>query len=78
MIELLVVIVIIGITCRNDYDFYIIIVTKGNIAKGKIFEESVPKIIFSVGMVSRWKLDETSGTVAVDSWGRQEWNLYQQ
>ncbi|HOI60242.1 MAG TPA: prepilin-type N-terminal cleavage/methylation domain-containing protein [Candidatus Pacearchaeota archaeon] len=70
LIELLVVIVIIGILAGTIMISTSSSVTKGNIAKGKVFEESVQNNL-SVGMVSRWKLDETSGTVAVDSWGRQ-------
>jgi len=46
-------------------------IDKANIAKSKVFEESVQNNL-AANMVSRWKLDEGSGTEAKDSWGSND------
>ena len=58
LIELLVVIVIIGILAEL-YDLYSSSIDKANIAKLKVFEESIQNNL-AANMVSRWPLDEGS------------------
>lgn len=67
LIELLVVIAIIGILSG------LIIVTmsgvkdRANIAKSQIFSNSLRNALLA-NLITEWKLDETSGTAANDSW----------
>jgi prepilin-type N-terminal cleavage/methylation domain-containing protein len=68
LIELLVVIVIIGILAGVIMISTSSSIDKANIAKSKVFEESVENNL-AANMVSRWKLDEISGTSIPDAWG---------
>jgi len=68
LIELLVVIVIIGILAGVIMISTSSSIDKANVVKSKVFEESVQNNL-ATNMVSRWKLDEESGTEAKDSWG---------
>ncbi|MFA7157638.1 MAG: LamG-like jellyroll fold domain-containing protein [Bacilli bacterium] len=68
LIELLVVIVIIGILAGVIMISTSSSIDKANIAKLKVFEESVANNL-AANIVSRWKLDEGSGTTANDIWG---------
>ena len=67
LIELLVVIVIIGILAGVIMISTSSSIDKANIAKLKLFEESVANDL-AANMVSRWKLDDVSGTSASDAW----------
>jgi len=64
LIELLVVIVIIGILAGVIMISTSSSIDKANIAKLKVFEESVANNL-AANMVSRWKLDGNAN----DSWG---------
>ncbi|MFA7157483.1 MAG: LamG-like jellyroll fold domain-containing protein [Bacilli bacterium] len=68
LIELLVVIVIIGILAGVIMISTSSSIDKANIAKSKVFEESVANDL-AANMVSRWKLDEGTGVTANDIWG---------
>jgi len=72
LIELLVVIVIIGILAGVIMISTSSSITKANIAKSKLFEESVANDL-AADMISRWKLDEIIGASAPyttpDAWG---------
>ncbi|HOI59975.1 MAG TPA: prepilin-type N-terminal cleavage/methylation domain-containing protein [Candidatus Pacearchaeota archaeon] len=68
LIELLVVIVIIGILAGVIMISTSSSIDKANIAKVKVFEESVQNNL-AANLVSRWKLDEGSGVNASDAWG---------
>ena len=71
LIELLVVIVIIGILAGVIMISTSSSIDKANIAKSKVFEESVQNNL-AVNMVSRWKLDEIDKPTAgktPDAWG---------
>ena len=68
LIELLVVIVIIGILAGVIMISTSSSINKANIAKVKIFEESIANDL-AANMVSRWKLDEVSGITTPDIWG---------
>ncbi len=68
LIELLVVIVIIGILAGVIMISTSSSIDKASIAKLKIFEEGVANNL-AANMVSRWKLDEGTGTTANDIWG---------
>ncbi|MGI6341166.1 MAG: LamG-like jellyroll fold domain-containing protein [Minisyncoccales bacterium] len=72
LIELLVVIVIIGILAGVIMISTSSSIDKANIAKIKVFEESVQNNL-AANMVSRWPLDEIIGTAAPyktpDQWG---------
>jgi len=68
LIELLVVIVIMGILAGVIMISTSSSIDKANIAKLKVFEESIQNSL-AANMVSRWTLDEGSGTEAKDSWG---------
>ena len=71
LIELLVVIVIIGILAGVIMISTSSSIDKANIAKSKVFEESVQNNL-SANMVSRWKLDDKTGTspyYTSDAWG---------
>lgn len=68
LIELLVVIVIIGILAGVIMISTSSSINKANIAKLKVFEESVANNL-AANMVSRWKLDEINGTTTPDAWG---------
>lgn len=67
LIELLVVIAIIGILSG------LIVVTmngvteKANVAKSQVFSNSLRNALL-INLVSEWKLDDGSGTGAIDSW----------
>jgi len=67
LIELLVVIVIIGILAGVIMISTSSSIDKANIAKLKIFEESVANDL-AANMVSRWKLDEGFGAATSDAW----------
>ena len=68
LIELLVVIVIIGILAGVIMISTSSSIDKANIAKSKVFEESVANDL-AANMVSRWKLDEVNGISTPDAWG---------
>ena len=68
LIELLVVIVIIGILAGVIMISTSSSINKANIAKIKVFEESVANNL-SANMISRWKMDEGTGIVIADTWG---------
>jgi len=74
LIELLVVIVIIGILAGVIMISTSSSINKATIAKLKAFEESVSNNL-AASMVSRWKLDEGSGTIANDAWGSNNGTL---
>jgi len=75
LIELLVVIVIIGILAGVIMISTSSSIDKANIAKSKVFEESVQNNL-AANMVSRWKLDEVNGTSTPDAWGLNTGTLY--
>jgi len=69
LIELLVVIVIIGILAGVIIVSTSSSISKANIAKVKVFENSIQNEL-GANMVSRWKLDEIVGTTTTpDAWG---------
>ena len=72
LIELLVIIVIIGILAGVIMISTSSSITKANITKSKVFEGSVENNL-AANMVSRWKLDEVTGTAipykTPDQWG---------
>jgi len=68
LIELLVVIVIIGILAGVIMISTSSSINKANIAKSKVFEESVANDL-AANMVSRWTLDEINGITTPDAWG---------
>jgi len=74
LIEILVVIVIIGIL--SSFIFFTIndSVEKAQIAKSKMFAESIRNNLL-LNLVSEWKFDDESGTTAVDSWGSNNGTL---
>jgi len=74
LIELLVVIVIIGILAGVIMISTSSSISKANITKGKVFENSVQNNL-AANMVSRWKMDEGLGTMAHDSWGGNQGSL---
>ncbi|HOI60379.1 MAG TPA: prepilin-type N-terminal cleavage/methylation domain-containing protein [Candidatus Pacearchaeota archaeon] len=67
LIELLVVIVIIGILAGVIMISTSSSIDKANMAKGKVFSESV-KDDLVLNLLSEWNLDEESGTTIHDSW----------
>ena len=67
LIELLVVIAIIGILSGLIVVSMGGIVTKANIAKSQVFSNSLRNALM-LNLISEWKLNETSGISAVDSW----------
>jgi len=71
LIELLVVIVIIGILAGVIMISTSSSIDKANIAKSKVFEESVSNNL-AANMVSRWRLDGN----ASDLWGNNNGTLY--
>ena len=71
LIELLVVIVIIGILAGVIMISTSSAIDKANIAKIKVFEESVQNNL-AANMVSRWKLDDNTN----DSWGNSNGTNY--
>ncbi|MGI6341046.1 MAG: LamG-like jellyroll fold domain-containing protein [Minisyncoccales bacterium] len=75
LIELLVVIVIIGILAGVVMISTSSSIDKANIAKLKVFEESVQNNL-AANMVSRWSLDDGSGLTAKDIWGSNDGTLY--
>jgi len=68
LIELLVVIVIIGILAGVIIVSTASFISKANIAKIKVFENNIQNEL-GANMVSRWKLDETSGVTTPEAWG---------
>jgi len=75
LIELLVVIVIIGILAGVIIVSTSSSISKANIAKVKVFENSVLNEL-GANMVSRWKLDEIVGTTTTpDAWGNNTGTL---
>ena len=75
LIELLVVIVIIGILAGVIIVSTSSSIGKANIAKVKVFENSVLNEL-GANMVSRWKLDEiVSTTTTPDAWGNNTGTL---
>jgi len=76
LIELLVVIVIIGILAGVIMISTSSSIDKANIAKSKVFEESVQNNL-AANMISRWKLDEVIETNKTpDAWGSNTGTLY--
>ncbi|HOI59866.1 MAG TPA: prepilin-type N-terminal cleavage/methylation domain-containing protein [Candidatus Pacearchaeota archaeon] len=76
LIELLVVIVIIGILAGVIMISTSSSIDKANIAKSKVFEESVQNNL-AANMVSRWTLDEIINTNKTpDQWGSNTGTLY--
>jgi len=76
LIELLVVIVIIGILAGVIMISTSSSIDKANIAKLKVFEESVANDL-AADMVSRWKLDEVINTNQTpDQWGGNTGTIY--
>ncbi|MDD4068709.1 MAG: prepilin-type N-terminal cleavage/methylation domain-containing protein [Bacteroidales bacterium] len=78
LIELLVVIVIIGILAGVIMISTSSSIDKANIAKVKVFEESVANNL-AANMVSRWKLDQINYPAAnqtPDVWGSNTGTLY--
>jgi len=78
LIELLVVIVIIGILAGVIMISTSSSIDKANIAKLKVFEESVANNL-AANMVSRWKLDQINYPAAnqtPDAWGLNTGTLY--
>ncbi len=78
LIELLVVIVIIGILAGVIMISTSSSIDKANIAKVKVFEESITNSL-AANMVSRWPLNEITGTAAPyktpDAWGSNHGTL---
>jgi len=75
LIELLVVIVIIGILAGVIIVSVSSSISKANIAKVKVFENSIQNEL-GANMVSRWKLDEIVGTTTTpDAWGNNTGTL---
>src|SRR5574344_2332815 len=75
LIELLVVIVIIGILAGVIIVSTSSSISKANIAKVKVFENSIQNEL-GANMVSRWKLDEIiSTTTTPDAWGNNTGTL---
>ena len=77
LIELLVVIVIIGILAGVIMISTSSSINKANIAKSKVFEESVTNNL-SANMVSRWKFDQVNYPAAnqtPDAWGNNTGTL---
>jgi len=68
LIEILVVIVVIGILSAFILVGMSSITSSANIAKGKAFVNSMDNSLL-LARVSQWKLDESSGITAYDSWG---------
>jgi prepilin-type N-terminal cleavage/methylation domain-containing protein len=68
LIEILVVIVIIGILSAFIIVSMSGVSSKASIAKGQVFANSLKNSLL-INLVSEWKLDDASGTTAVDSWG---------
>jgi len=75
LIELLVVIVIIGILAGVIMISTSSSIDKANIAKLKVFEESIKNDML-MNLVSEWKFDEGSATIAKDTWGSNQGSLY--
>ena len=67
LIELLVVIAIIGILSGMIVISMGGVTQKANIAKVQVFSNSLRNSLMS-NLVSEWKLDNGSGTTAIDSW----------
>ncbi|MFA7157407.1 MAG: LamG-like jellyroll fold domain-containing protein [Bacilli bacterium] len=74
LIELLVVIVIIGILAGVIMISTSSSIDKANIAKSKVFSESVKNNLL-LNLVSEWKLDDGSGTSIKDDWGENNGTL---
>ncbi|HOC53871.1 MAG TPA: LamG domain-containing protein [Candidatus Pacearchaeota archaeon] len=68
LIEILVVIVVIGTLSAFVLVGMNSITNSANIAKAKAFVDSLDNSLL-LARVSQWKLDETSGVTANDSWG---------
>ena len=68
LIELLVVIAIIGILSGLIVVVMGGMTTKASIAKTQVFSNSLRNSLM-LNLVSDWKLDETSGTSTINSWG---------
>ena len=68
LIELLVVIAIIGILSGLIVVAMGGMTQKASIAKAKIFSNSLRNSLM-MNIAGEWKLDETSGTIANDTWG---------
>jgi len=68
LIEILVVIVVIGVLSAFILVGMSSITSSANIAKGKAFVNSMDNSLL-LARASLWKLDESSGTAANDSWG---------
>jgi prepilin-type N-terminal cleavage/methylation domain-containing protein len=67
LIELLVVIAIIGILSGLIVVTMNGVTSKANIAKSQVFSNSLRNALM-LNLIVEYKLDETSGTTAVDSW----------
>lgn len=68
LIEILVVIVVVGILSSIILVGITSITQKANIGKGQAFSSSLDNSLL-LAKVSSWKLDESSGITAYDSWG---------
>jgi len=67
LIEILVVIVVVGILSSFILVGMSSITSNANITKSKAFSNSLDNTLL-LNRVSQWKLDDTSGTSAFDSW----------
>jgi prepilin-type N-terminal cleavage/methylation domain-containing protein len=68
LIELLVVIAIIGILSGLIVVSMGGVTQKATIAKAQVFSSSLRNSLM-LNLVSEWRLDENTGTIAADSWG---------
>jgi type II secretory pathway pseudopilin PulG len=68
LIELLVVIAIIGILSGLIVVSMSGVTQKANIAKAQVFSSSLRNSLM-LNLVSEWKLNETTGTTTINSWG---------
>ena len=74
LIEILVVIVVIGVLSAFILVGMSSITSSASIAKGQAFSNSLRNSLL-INLVSEWKLDESSGTTAYDSWGTNNGTL---
>ena len=75
LIELLVVIVIIGILAGVIMISTSSSIDKANIAKSKVFAESVKNNLL-LNLISEWGLEDGSGNIISDSWGNYNFTKY--
>jgi|WetSurMetagenome_2_1015567.scaffolds.fasta_scaffold222221_2 prepilin-type N-terminal cleavage/methylation domain-containing protein len=74
LIELLVVIAIVGILSGLIVVSMSGMTQKAVVAKARIFSSSLRNSLM-INLVSDWKLDDASGTVAADTWGTNNGTL---